>query len=75
MKSIPNSDSVKAIIDSNLIMAFNQLKVQHIGSLSTDNELVFLNNKEDKIVLNGELKTIAYLYEEKIKGIVVRIID
>lgn len=75
MKSMPYEESVKSIITRDLILAFNQHKVQYIGTLSTENELVFFNIKEDRIVLNGVEKTVAYLYDATTNSIVVKIID
>lgn len=75
IKSMPSKESVKSIITSGLILSFNQHRVQYLGSLSTDNELVFFNIKEDRIVLNGEEKMVAYLYDEKTNTIVVKIMD
>lgn len=75
MKSVPCNESVKSIITIELIMAFNQYKVQYIGSLSTDDELVFFNIKEDRITLKGEEKIVGYIYDETTNCIVVKIID
>ena len=75
LKSLPQEESVKSIADANLITAFNQQNVQHLGTLSTDDELVFFYMKEDKIKLNGIEKIVSYIYDQEHSCIVVKIID
>lgn len=76
IKSLPASESVKSIIDDqDIYIQFNQANVQYIASLSTDNDLVFFNTKEDKIILNREEKIVSYLYDEKSGRIVFKVMD
>lgn len=75
LKSLPQEESEKSIVDANLINAFNEHNVQHLGTLSTDDELVFFYMKEDKVILNGIEKIVSYIYDQKHSCIVVKIID